>query len=200
MRRLLWSAGPLASGVMEQALVFASIIVGVAISDQIISLHRLLRSGVPVKWHWAQPWFALLVLLLNVMIWWEIVGEEHATMTIGEFVPILVQLIILALLTIATLPDRVGPEGVDLAAFYQTNRRYQWGLLALALTWSILIDVGKRVQDGEQLLAAFSERSNDGIVLAVMVALAFTRHWLLVAIGMVILSMGPLNWLSRSIG
>ena len=185
---------------MEQALVFASIIVGVAISDQIISFHRLLRSGVPVKWHWAQPWFALLVLLLNVMIWWGIVGEDKAALTIGEFLPILVQLIILALLTIATLPDRVGPEGVDLAAFYHSNRRYQWCLLALALAWNILIEVGDRIQNGEQLFAALYHRSEDGIVLAVMIALAFVRNWWLVAIGMVLLSMGPINWLSRSIG
>ena len=185
---------------MEQALVFASIIVGVAISDQIVSFHRLLRSGVPVKWHWAQPWFALIVLLLNVMIWWSIVGEEKGDLTIGEFVPILVQLIILALLTIATLPDRVGPEGVDLAAFYQSNRRYQWGLLALALIWDVLIDVLDRVEGGSEILAAVYRRSEDGIVLAVMVALAFTRRWWLIAIGMAILSMGPISWLSRSIG
>ena len=185
---------------MEQALVFASIIVGVAISDQIVSLHRLLRSDVPVKWHWAQPWFALIVLLLNVMIWWSIVGGDKPELTIGEFVPVLVQLIILALLTIATLPDRVGPEGVDLAAFYQENRRYQWGLLALALVWNILVEVVERIQNGEAPLAAFYQRSEDGIVLAVMIGLAFTRRWWLIAIGMALLSMGPINWLSRSAG
>lgn len=185
---------------MEQALVFASILVGVAISDQIVSLHRLLRSGVPVKWHWAQPWFALLVLLLNVMIWWSIVGEDKPNLTIGEFVPVLVQLIILALLTIATLPDRLGPEGIDLADFYQANRHYQWSLLALALIWNILVDVGKRIQGGEAVLSAFYQRSEDGIVLAVMILLVFTRRWWVVAIGMALLSMGPINWLSRSMG
>jgi len=139
---------------MEHALVFASIIIGVAISDQIVSLHRLLRSGQPIKWHWAQPWFAALVLLLNVMIWWSIVGEQKATLTIGEFLPILVQLILLALLTIATFPDRSGPEGVDLAAFYQSNRRYQWSLLALTLTWSMLADIGEAIQQGAPFWSA----------------------------------------------
>lgn len=180
--------------------MFASIIVGVAISDQIVSLHRLLRSGVPVRWHWAQPWFALIVLLLNVMIWWDIVGGEKGAVTIGEFVPILGQLIILALLTIATLPDRLGPEGVDLATFYQSNRRYQWGLLALALVWDIVFDVVDRIRDGAGHLDAIYQRSEDGIVLAVMIALVFTRRWWLIAIGMALLSMGPIQWLSRSIG
>lgn len=180
--------------------MFASIIIGVAISDQIVSLHRLLRSGVPVKWHWAQPWFALIVLLLNVMVWWGIVGEQAGAVTIGEFVPILGQLIILALLTIATLPDRVGPEGVDLAEFYQSNRRYQWGLLALALVWDIIFDVVDRIRDGVGHFDAIYQRSEEGIVLAVMIALVFARRWWLIAIGMVLLSMGPIQWLSRSIG
>lgn len=185
---------------MEQALVFASIIVGVAVSDQILSLHRLLRSRVPVKWHWAQPWFAFLVLLLNVMIWWSIVGQSQQSMTIGEFVPTLIQLILLALLTISTLPDHIAPEGVNLADYYQANRRYQWTLLACALGWDMLIDVVKEVRDGATFFGAVSNQSEDGLVMAIMIALAFTRRWTFVAIGMALLSLGPVNWLSRGAG
>ncbi|WP_118857545.1 hypothetical protein [Sphingomonas mesophila] len=185
---------------MEQALVFASIIVGVAISDLIVSLHRLLRSGVPVKWHWAQPWFAMLILLLNLMVWWSIVGEPKERLTIGEFVPTIIHLIMLALLTIAALPDRLSPEGVDLAAFYQSNRRYQWLLLALALAWSMAVDAAAAVREGAGLLEALLPELEDGVVLLVMVALAFVRRWWLVGAGMALLSLGPIGWLSRSIG
>ena len=185
---------------VEQALVFASIIVGVAISDQIVSLHRLLRSGQPIRWHWAQPWFAVLVLLLNVMIWWSIVGEQKATLTIGEFLPILVQLILLALLTIATFPDSIGSEGVDLAVFYQSNRRYQWSLLALTLAWNMLADVGAAIHQDTPFWTAVANESEDSFVIAIMVALIFIRRWWLIALGMALLSMGPINWLSRSLG
>lgn len=185
---------------MEHALIFASIIVGVAISDQIVSLHRLLRGGVPVKWHWAQPWFALLVLLLNVMMWWAIVGVREETLTIGQFLPTIVQLILLALLTITSLPDRVAAEGVDLADYYQRNRRYQWLLLALTLGWSMLSDVAEHLRNGVTGAEAFGRESEDSLILAIMVGLAFARRWWLVAVGMAMLSMGPLQWLSRSVG
>lgn len=185
---------------MEQALVFASIIVGVAISDQIVSLHRLLRGGAPVKWHWAQPWFALLVLLLNVMIWWSVASQDAASLSIAQFLPTLVQLILLALLTIATLPDRISPEGVDLAEFYQDNRRYQWSLLAVALSWTLIIATIERTANGEAALAVLGDRVGDLVVLAIMVALAFIRRWWIVGLGMALLSTGPLNWLSRTIG
>lgn len=185
---------------MEQALVFASIIVGVAISDQIVSLHRLLRGNAPVTWHWAQPWFAVLVLLLNVMIWWSIVGQSTKSLTIGAFLPVLIQLILLALLTISTLPDRIGPEGIDLAQFYQSNRRYQWLLLALTLIWSMIVDVAEAMSAGTGPGAALFRESEDFVIVLVMVGLAFVRRWWIIAAGMALLSMGPINWLSRTIG
>jgi len=33
-----------------------------------------------------------------------------------------------------------------------------------------------------------------------MIALAFIRRWWVIALGMALLSMGPINWLSRSLG
>ena len=185
---------------MEQALIFASIIVGVAVSDQILSLHRLLRSDAPVKWHWAQPWFAMVVLLLNVMIWWSIASRDDASLTIGGFLPLLVTLILLALLTASTLPDRIDKDGIDLADYYQSNRRYQWTLLALALVWRLGSDILESVDTWAELSSLLYDRSADIVVIGVMIAMAFIRRWWLVAIGMALLSTGPIGWLSRSIG
>lgn len=185
---------------MNQALVFASIILGVAISDQILSLHRLLRSDAPIRWHWAQPWFAMIVLLLNVMIWWSLASGDDARLTIGGFLPLLVTLILLALLTASTLPDRIDIGGVDLAAYYQSNRRYQWTLLTLALAWQLGGDIIEGVSAWAELPSLLYDRAVDIIVLVVMIAMAFIRRWWLVAIGMALLSTGPIGWLSRSIG
>ena len=124
---------------MNQALVFASIILGVAISDQILSLHRLLRSNAPIRWHWAQPWFALLVLQLNVMIWWGMAAQDSGRITIGTFLPSLVALILLALLTVSTLPDKIPEKGLHLAEYYRANARYQWLLLAGVTAWLTMV-------------------------------------------------------------
>ena len=43
---------------MGQALVFASIILGVAVAHELGNLHSLIRSR-NVRWYWAQPIFAL---------------------------------------------------------------------------------------------------------------------------------------------
>lgn len=187
---------------MEQALVFASIIVGVAVSDQILSLHRLLRSDAPVKWHWAQPWFAMIVLLLNVMVWWSIASSTGGkdVLTIGAFLPSLVLLILLALLTASTLPDRIAENGIDLAQYYQSNRRYQWCLLALALTWQLGSDAGEAAREGTPIVGFLADRSTDMVIVLIMVGMAIVRRWWLVAVGLGLLSTGPIGWLSRSIG
>lgn len=187
---------------MEQALVFASIIIGVAVSDQILSLHRLLRSEAPVKWHWAQPWFALIVLLLNVMIWWSIASpaEPQGAMTIGSFLPMLVLLILLALLTASSLPDRIGDEGIDLADYYQSNRKYQWSVVALGMAWQLGNDVFEGARDGIEAAQFVSNRWGDIFAVLLMAGMIFIRRWWMVAVGMALLSIGPVGWLSRSLG
>lgn len=184
---------------VEQALVFASIIIGVAISDQVLSLHRLLRSGVPVRWHWAQPWFAVLVLMLNIMIWWSIKSSDQTSgYTIAQFVPLLVLLILLALLTVTSLPDHLPPKGMDLAEYYQLNRRYQWGLLATALLWQFGAGLVEATANDMSALDYIEARSTDLMIVFLMIGMAFSRRWWVVALGLAIMSIGPIGWLSRT--
>ncbi len=184
---------------MEQALVFASIILGVAISDQILSLHRLLRTDAPVRWHWAQPWFAVIVLMTDMMIWWAIAGNASGPVSIGEFLPKVVQLILLALLTVSTLPDTVPIEGVDLADYYQRNKRYQWTLLALVFAWGFLIDIVEVVSVGDDFAPFVLGRWGDVIGLALVVAMGLIRSWRGVAIGLLLTSLPTLLWTARTI-
>lgn len=55
---------------MEQALVFASIIIGIAVSDEIVRLNRLLRARAHVAWDWLPLALAGLVLLSVGPIGW----------------------------------------------------------------------------------------------------------------------------------
>lgn len=184
---------------MEQALIFASIIVGVAVSDQILSLNRLLRADAPVRWHWAVPLTALLILLTNVQIWWSLAAERAQKITIGEFLPDLVQLIMIALLSAASLPDRVPAEGVDLKQYYDRHARYIWLLFALTLAWAELVALVVALHHDQSLIDLFDNRSIDLVAICVMIALAFVRRWWLVALGIAFLSLGPLSWLSRTL-
>ena len=184
---------------MEQALVFASIIVGVAVSDQVLSLNRLLRAP-RVRWHWTLPVVALQVLLTNIQIWWGIAGQPETQISIGQFLPFVVELILLALLSAATLPDSVPEEGIDLKQYYESNARYIWLLFATALVWLQGYELSRTLMGGATAGDWLATRSGDIVALAIMVTLAFVRRWWLVAIGLAFLSIGPIGWLSRTLG
>src|ERR1044072_2671587 len=114
---------------MEGALIFASIIIGIAVADELVSLHRLLRHRRKVRWDWAAPVVALYVLLSQVQIWWSF-GREAGALTIAAFLPMLLLLILLFLLASAVLPDEVPEEGIDLRTYYHDNGSYIWTLFA----------------------------------------------------------------------
>ena len=41
--------------IADFVLAFVGIIIGLGVADLLISLHKLLRAGRRVKWHWAYP-------------------------------------------------------------------------------------------------------------------------------------------------
>ncbi len=184
---------------MDQALVFASIILGVAVALQLENLHRLLRFA-EVKWHWAQPLFALLVLLLLMFFWWSLADNQSGSITLGEFLPIMWSLVLLVLLSAVALPEVEKGETTDLAAYYQANRRYMWGLVLLAglpLGSEYLYRVATTSQS---LSEAFDRGVGDLVAWLVIIAMVFVRRWWQVAVGFAILSLGPITWLSRTLG
>ncbi|VVT19300.1 hypothetical protein [Erythrobacter sp. EC-HK427] len=184
---------------MQQALVFASIVLGIAVAFELQHLNTLLRSK-RVKWHWAQPLFAFFVLMTMMSFWWMIAsGSAEEEITLARFLPIMWVLVILNLLAAAALPDRVPDEGIDLAAYYQENRRYLWGLYLLIFTplaanW-VSIGVMRSSSLHELLPYVMSELPP----LAVIIFLFFARRWWMVALGYLGLAFLLVNWLGRSL-
>jgi len=182
---------------MEQALVFTSIILGVAVALELTNLHHLLRSK-KVRWHWAQPIFAAFVLILLMFFWWSLAKEPEGTISFGAFLPIMWSLVMLVLLSAVALPDRLE-DPVDLAEYYLQNRTYMWGLMLLAalpLEGQWLYKVAMQTSSlGEFLGWA----GGDLMAWSVIIAMMFVRRWWLVAVGFAILSLGPIAWLSRTI-
>lgn len=185
---------------VENALVFASIIVGVAVTDELVSLHRLLRMRKRVRWDWAILAVALLILLTIVQIWWSIAQPDPRPWTIARFLPLLVELILLFLLASAALPDEVPDEGIDLRTYYDENGSYIWSLFALALGWLIVAgDIGA-VAAGGPLFQILANQLVEFVILVVMVSLIFLRKRWWHAVALVLLASGPIGWLSRSLG
>lgn len=183
----------------EYTSVLASIIIGLALVDVLVSLNRLIRAGKVVKWHWAAPVAAMLVVLTLIQIWWSLYRPQDAAITIGEFLPQFVELVILFLLAAAALPDEIAAEGVDLKAYYHRNGPYFWSLFTAALGWLLLLDVVENASNGV-LLAFLGQSVIDFAVLGIFASLIFVRRLWWHALAILLLSSGPIGWLSRSLG
>ena len=179
--------------------VLSSIIIGLALTDILVSLHRLLRAGRRVKWDWAAPAAALLVTLTLVQMWWLLYRPTETTVTIGQFLPLLVELVLLLLLASSALPDEVPEEGLDLKAYYLRNSRYFWTLFTLALGWITAIEAASAVGSVNDFINLLLNRSADLIALVVLVSMIVVRNRWWHALGFLLLSTGPILWLTRSL-
>lgn len=184
----------------EYTSVLASIIIGLALVDILISLNRLIRAGGSVRWHWAAPLATLLVVLTIIQIWWSIYSPQDVAMTIGQFLPLLVELVILFLLAAAALPDDIPAGGLDLKLYYDRNGPYFWGLFTAALGWWIAINGAETLANGENVGRLLEARLADLAVLGVFASLMFVRGLWWHAIALLFLATGPIGWLSRSLG
>lgn len=184
----------------EYVSVMASIIIGLALVDVLISLNRLIRAGRLVRWDWAAPLAAVLVVLTLIQIWWGLYQPDDRAMTIGQFLPQLVELVILFLLAAAALPDAVPDEGIDLKAYYHRNGPYFWGLFTAGLGWLIVVGAAEVIMAGDSPLPFIAGRWVDVAVVGLFASLIFVRNRWWHAAALLILSTGPLGWLSRSLG
>lgn len=182
----------------EYVSVMASIVIGLALADILTSLHRLFRAGPLVRWHWAAPVAAGLVVLTLIQIWWSLYTPDDTPMTVVRFLPILVELILLFLLAARALPDAVPAEGLDLRVYYDTNGRWFWALFTAALGWLMLVGIITTAATGE-VRTFLGHRIADLAILAVFASLIFVRRLWWHMIAFAVLSLGPLGWLSKSL-
>jgi hypothetical protein len=160
---------------LEYLLLFAAIILGLAVADLATSLHRLLSAGARVAWDWLAPLAALVAFLKIVTLWWSWFGIEKLArgLTWEMFLGFLAGTVLLFLMAAAALPDEV-PEGViDLRAHYASVWRRYWTLFALEWLLLNLLDVWAQVQI---LGARFNAISPAYLVLPVAVSLIFIRN------------------------
>ncbi|MDP8916041.1 MAG: hypothetical protein M3M95_02330 [Pseudomonadota bacterium] len=184
----------------EYVSVLVSIVIGLAIADILFSLHRLLRAGRRVKWDWAAPLATALVLMVLVMMWWSFYQPEPRPLSIGEFLPSFVLLVLLFLLGGAALPDETPAEGIDLRAYYDSNGRYFWTLFALTMAWLLLVDFVGAALRGADLRPVLEGSLVEFGILAVFVSLIFVRRRWWHAVAFLILATGPVGWVARTLG
>jgi hypothetical protein len=116
-------------GSFEYLLLFVAVILGLAVSDVAISVHRLLSAGRRVRWDWLAPLAALVAFLKIVTQWWSWFGFERLVRAITweMFLAVLVGAVLLFLLSAAALPDEAPSETrIDLADHWRAVWRRYW--------------------------------------------------------------------------
>lgn len=142
----------------EYVLGLMAIISGLAITDLVSSLHRLLRARKRVQWDWLTLVVAAFVVMALTVSWfvtWRVnVVENYNPAFWRFFFFTLGQLVPLYLAGAAALPDEVPAEGVDLKQFYAENSRYIWGSLSAMMIMFIISMSVSQLTRGEYRAAA----------------------------------------------
>ncbi len=159
----------------EYILPLISVLVGLAVADLAVSLHRLLRARRRVRWDWLPLATALTAVLAVLEVWWNLYATQDDPFfsALGGFLLFAAQLIILFLLNAAALPDEVPAEGLDLRAFYDQNGPLFWSLYAAYVGLLIavrLVQIALSVIAGTFETAAVSGGLIPGAVLFVLFA------------------------------
>ena len=157
-------------------LPLVSVLVGLAVADLAISLHRLLRARRRVRWDALPLATAVLAVLAVLELWWNLYASQEATFltTLGGFLLFAVQLLILFLLNAAALPDTVPDDGLDLRAFYDENGSYFWSLYAAYVLFIMVTNVIGAL--GGDLSDVFRRIAANLPLLVLFVALARFRN------------------------
>ena len=161
----------------EYVLPMVSILIGLAVGDLSMSLHRLLRARRRVRWDWLPMAAALLVLLLILSFWWSFYGMGRAEVwtRYWAFLILGAALISVFLLASAALPDEIPEDGLDLGAYYVENRRYFWGMFTLFALLAFVLDLLAASETTGVPTGALNAIPTLGIA-ALMLSLAFVEN------------------------
>ncbi len=165
----------------EYLLLLAGVLLGLAVADLAISLHRLVRPTQKVKWDWLAPLAALAVLVRIVVQWWQWYGfnREASSVTFAAYLWVIVIMILLFLMAGVVLPDEAEGEEIDLKAHFERVGTYFFSLftahglasMAMAGWWALTVD-RQAVADANLPLAPIA-----AVNLAALSAVFIRRRW-----------------------
>lgn len=116
----------------EYALGLLSLLVGLALADIALSLHKLIRHWGSVRWDGRVIVSTALVVVLVVRMWFSIwsIRDVGQVLVFPFYLSLFLELMVLFLLAASCLPDDPQSD-CDLSTFYESNRRTLWTVFAV---------------------------------------------------------------------
>ena len=122
---------------------FVTIVLAVALTDMIQSTHRLIRARHRVKWDALPLLFAAIIAVAVVSEFFSIwSGLAITEVSMPRLLWMLAVPTMFALLAYSVLPDEIPAEGIDLTAFYFSERRV-WSVMFAAAS---LFDMARSIE------------------------------------------------------
>lgn len=164
--------------ISEHVEVFSSLITGLAVGDLAISLHRLLVERRKVRWDWLVLLAASLQLLSLLQSWWasfDAYGHTK-TLSIAQYLPEVILLILLFLQTAAILPDKIPEEGISLRDHYWSVARYYWTTYVVFLILVFVFNGPRFTPAGTTVLGFLEQWYLNVLMLAGSMLLVISRN------------------------
>jgi len=130
----------------EHISVLVSIILGLGITQLLMSLHRLVQARHRVKTYWLPLLWAALIFIAQVEWWWSSYALRTETIwNFFYFLFVLLSPVSLYLAAAFALPDFEKGEHYDLREYYYASRGWFFGFVA---TGPVLDAVRRGIQAG----------------------------------------------------
>lgn len=171
----------------EYLILFAAILIGLAVADLSMSLHKLLRMGRTISWHPIVLAVGFIVLCLILNLWWGLYrGLSGVTaITFLEFLPTVFMLLALFLLSATIFPDEKLEPGASLKEYYLETRQQIWGLFAFYLAMVMINIVIRGIELGWTAEQFFQNSYGNAFGLLGSLVLMWSKrlilHWAMVA-------------------
>lgn len=131
-----------ASDAFEYLAVLFSVIVGLAVTELLQGLRKVLLERERVQVYWPALVRALTLLLALAQTWWAMFAlREEGIWTFGMYAAVLLHVGLLYFVCAMALPDLSTPGKVEMRAAYFAHSRPFYVLMAAVLAASLLKDV-----------------------------------------------------------
>lgn len=118
---------------------FVTVVLALAVSDWLQSLHRMLSARRRVRWSPVAVLAGCLVFLAILEEFfdlWRLAGVERFTYV--DLLALMLPPIVLSIAAMTVFPDEIPADGLDLGEYYMENRRLVYLLLSL---WVVAVFV-----------------------------------------------------------